>query len=457
MLASYLMLLLVAALTIPLRIPEVLQIAASRDFSLSRFFTWIAQAPGSSPLNPLLQLPLLFTGPSRFGARCISLLFAVAACYVFLRLARRVPLERPYWALLIFMLLPVHFELSFQGRPFEQALFLVVLATECFFRMVSRPQVRNALLYAACLTLCLYTDRYSFLPAIGYLLSLLRFADRAQERRAIWYALPATVVPVILFLPYALWARTHVNADWLTGPAGSLSGIVYLRAVRALAEERWAAYILSVLLTAGVIVGGCASFRVTGGAITKRIRLFALSGGVVSTIILSLVLDISLGERFTSAQVLWTVPAVVILICAGLEWVAKRPGLRRVVVVTAVFVVVICAAADAQFLTAFPGSASREDMEAVAAAVPSQLTHNSCVVFVSERFSKSLFLVFQPELASRECLDFFHSRIVLASHPYVRPDQQQDAESYFRGLDMAETQRIRTGGGQVVVMQQRDK
>ena len=453
--AAYGLLLLVAALSIPLRIPEVLQIAPIRDFSLPKYLGWIAQAPGSSPLNPLLQVSLLVAGgPSRFAARCLSVVFAVAACYLFLRLVRRIPLERPYWALLIFMLLPAHFELSFLSRPFEQALFLLVLATECFFRMVSRPHVRTALFYAVCLTLCLYTDRYSFLPAIGYLLSLLRFVYRAQERRALWYALAATAVPLLLFLPYAFWARTQVNADWFIGPAASLSGIVYVRALRSLAEERWATYILSVLLTVGIIVGSGTSFRVTGGAITKRIRLFALSGGICSTIVLAISLDISQGEPFTSAQVLWITPALVILICAGLEWLVKVPGLRRVTVVAIGLLVAICAAADAHFLIQGLGSAPREDIQAVAAAVPGQLTGNSCVVFVSEQFSKSLFLLFQPELASRECLDFFHERIVLASHPYVRPDQQQDAESFFHGLDMMETRRLRAGGGQIVVMQQ---
>ncbi len=52
-------------------------------------------------------------------------------------------------------------------------------------------------------------------------------------------------------------------------------------------------------------------------------------------------------------------------------------------------------------------------------------------------------------------MNFFHSHIVLASHPYVRKDQQEDAESYFRGLNFVEVKRIRAGGGQIIVMDQR--
>ncbi len=449
------MLLLTAVLSIPLRIPEVLQMAGVRDLSPSKFFGWIAQAPGLSPLNPILQTPaLLVGGHSRLAARFISLLFAIAACYLFLRLVRRIPLERPYWALLVFMLLPVHFERAFVGRPFEQGLFLIVLATEYFFRLVSRPRLKAALLYGGCLTLCLYTDRYSFLPSIGYLLFLLRFVDRAQERRATWYALGATAVPVVLFLPYGLWAHTHVSADWFTGPPAAFSGIVYLRLLRSLAVERWAAYVLFTLLMIGVVAGSWASFGVTAGGIAKRVRLFVLAGGVGATILIALALDISLGQRFTPAQALWSAPAAVILVFAGLEWMGKRRDLRPLTIGGSALLLAVCAAADAQFLLFPSGSAPVEDLQAIAAAVPGQLNRDSCVVFVSERFSKAMLLVFEPELASRECLAFFHSRIVLASHPYVTPAQQQDAESYFQGLNMTATRRLKMGGGEIVVMQQ---
>lgn len=455
-LVSYGLLVLAAILTIPLRIPEILQVSAVRDFSLGRFFVWIAQAPDSSPLNPLLQLPfLLLGGHSRLGARCVSLLFAVAACYLFFRLGKRIPVERPYWALLLFMLLPLHFEVSFLGRHFEQALFLVVLATLLFFRLISRPGMQNALIYAACLTLCLYTDRYSFLPAVGYLLFLLRFVNRAQERRAIWYALAATVPPVLLFLPYAVWAHYRVNSDWLSGSPAFVAGAFYMRVLKSPAAENWAAYLLWILLAVGGLAGAWSSFRVTGGAITKRIRVFVLTGGVCVTLLIAVVLDAFLGERFTASELLWTAPAAIILVFAGLEWIAKRSELRVLMAGFAFLLIAVSAAADIQFLLAPYVGGPAEDMQAIAAAVPSQLSGDSCVVFVSQRFSKVLFTTFEPELQRRECIDFFHSRIVLASHPYVTAAQQQDAESFFRGLDMEQTRRFRVGGGQIVVMQQR--
>lgn len=453
--ACYACLLLAVALSIPLQIPEVLQVAATEDLSPSHFFGWIAQAPASAPLNPLVQLPfLLVGGHSRLAARLVSIVFAVAACFLFLRLAKRVPLEKPYWALVLFMLLPVHLELSFQGKSYEQALFLVVLATGCFFRLFSRPGINTALLYAGSLTLCLYTNRDSFLPAIGYLLLLLRFVDRAQERRAMWHALAATVVPVILFFPYALWAHTQVHPDWFVDAPSVTAGSVYLRVLRSVAAERWAAYTLFVLLTVGTVAGAWASFRLTAGPIQKRIRLFVLFGGVSVSFVLAMVLDIWLGDQFSPSQLLWAAPATVVLICAAIEWLAKRRELRLLASLATALLIGICVGANAGYLLTNP-DLLREDLQATAAAVPTRLRGNSCVVFVSQRFSRALFLVFQPDLGSRECIDFFHARIVLASHPYVTPDQQHDAESFFRGLNMVETHRVSAGGGQVVVMEQR--
>ncbi len=446
--------LLAAASAIPLRIPEVLQLAASHDFSLPDFFGWIARAPGSAPLNHLVQLPFVVArAPSRLASRLISVALAIAACYLFLRLVKRIPLDRPYLALLLFMLLPVHFELSFQAQPFEQALFLLVIATGCFLRLVFRPGLRRALVYGGCLTLLLYTDRYSFLPAIGYLLFLLRFINRAQEGRAIRYVLPATAAPVLLFLPYALWAHTQVNADWLVGPPALPSRFLFLRVVGSVAAETWAAYLLSGLLAIGVMAWMATSFRITSGGIGKRIRLFSLAGGVIGTVVLAAVLDLHLGVPFTSSQLLWSAPAMVLLVIAGFEWLTKRPELRPLAHGAAILLISVCAVADCQSLFSLSTGSHREDLQALAAAVPRQLDRDSCVVFVSERFSKTLFLMFEPELQKRECLDFFHARVVLASHPYVRPDQQGDAESYFRGLNFTETKRFPMGGGQIVIMQ----
>lgn len=269
-----------------------------------------------------------------------------------------------------------------------------------------------------------------------------------------WYVLAATVPPVLLFLPYAAWAHTQVNPNWLAELPSLASPAVYVRALRAFAAPHWATYLLWLLLCLGLFAGSWSTFRLTGGPIGKRIRLFVLVGGFVCPLLFGIALDLAGAVRFTPSELLWTTPAVVILVFAGLEWLAKQPVFRPLTTVFASTLLAVSVAADAEFLFVTPDSQAREDLRAVAAAVPAQLTGDSCVVFVSERLSQTLFRVFEPDLVRHECLNFFHSKVVLASHPYVTPDQQQDAESYFRGLNFIETKRIKTGGGQIVVMQQ---
>jgi hypothetical protein len=81
-----------------------------------------------------------------------------------------------------------------------------------------------------------------------------------------------------------------------------------------------------------------------------------------------------------------------------------------------------------------------------------QLEGDACVVFVSQRLSTYIFEVFEPGLEKYECQNFFHKRVILAIHPFVRPDQEQEARIYFRGLDFEETHRDVIGGGKVITL-----
>ena len=97
----------------------------------------------------------------------------------------------------------------------------------------------------------------------------------------------------------------------------------------------------------------------------------------------------------------------------------------------------------------------KENIRAIEDKVRPLLSSDSCVVFVSQGLSRSVLTYFDPELGRKECFHFFHTRVVLASHPYVRPDQQEDAESFFRGLNFSISKRMDVGQGTIVVMDQR--
>ena len=165
-------------------------------------------------------------------------------------------------------------------------------------------------------------------------------------------------------------------------------------------------------------------------------------------IALVLMLDAWNGYNFDRAQTLWAAPGLVAAAFVALDWVAR---VRRNPVLApfgAVVLLTLCVAGDSEYF-----AQPRENLRAETGVLPPLLTGDSCVVFVSGGLSKDLFLVFDPHLASRQCHDYFHQRVILASHPYVAPEQQENAESLLRGLNFHEQSRVEVGGGQIVTMQ----
>lgn len=422
LIVCYALLLLAADLILPLRVPEILQILAAHHFSWSRMIDWIAQTPGSAPLSYVAQLPfLLIWDHGRLAARFPSLVFAVAASILLFKLFKEIPLKWPEFALAAFMLLPVHYRSATQARASEQALFLTALEILLFLRLIRAPSVNRAILYGVVLTIGIYTEPYSFLPAIGQLLFLLRFVDRAHERRVVWFTLPATIAPPLIFLPYRLWAHLQTSSQWIFPPA-----------VPSTASP-WTYVLVAVLLT-GCLIAFWTTFRGVRN-MAKRIFLFCAAGGIVITL--------------TAGQVLWGVPGIILLFFAALEWLSAN-GSRRVPAACLGALLILCSISlDASYLTS-----KDEDVQAQAAAISRELTGNACVVFISQGLSKDLFVLFQPRLAQYECLNFFHHRVVLAIHPYVGEDDRKHADSYFYGLGFHERKRLSFGHGEVVILEQ---
>jgi 4-amino-4-deoxy-L-arabinose transferase-like glycosyltransferase len=450
LIAAYALLLLIAVLLLPLRIDEMLQLLISQQPSFRRFLAWLPQQPGSAPLGYLVQFPFVFAlGISQLGARLPSLLFGLGSCYLFLRIAKLIPLRRPYLALAVFALLPSQYHFASDGEPFEQALFLLLLATLCFLRLLRTPTVKLSVWYGLALTLSIYTERLSYLPAIGYLLFLFVFVNTSQARRSIWFALPATFVPALLFVPYYLWARPHSNPNWLFAPlAPGSPSLVYLQILHDLAGGELIGYALSSLLIIGLFAGVWKLFPVPPSALTRSVAVFCLFGGAITALAVVILLDVWNKYPFTSSQALWATPGIVVSSFAALEWLALPRKRRPLALAIPLALVALCLIGNAEYLTT-----QTQDLRSEADVIPSLLTGDSCVVFVSEGLSKYLFLMLKPGLEAHICENFFHQRAVLASHAYVRPDQQENAESFFRGLNFTEVKRLRIGGGQIVIVE----
>ncbi|HEX3822786.1 MAG TPA: hypothetical protein VHW45_20815 [Candidatus Sulfotelmatobacter sp.] len=450
-LIAYALVLLIAILSIPFWLAEILQLAASTKGSLVALLAWMVVTPGAAPIFSLTQFPfLLLLGHSLLAARLPALLFALSAAYVFSRIASRIPLQQPLLATCLFVLVPIHYQFAPQGIATEEALFFLLLATLYSVRLAETGAIRDAILYSVFLTLCLYTEPFSYLPAAGYLLGLLVFVNRKEVRRIIWISLPATAVPVLLFLPFVFWAHPFAAKAWLyEGGHFAFGSDAFVVALRELSAPGWAGYLLSPLLLAGTFVGGWRALKLPEPMLLKRVRLICLMGGVLSTISLALIIGATSSGFFSADQIFWAFPGMVLLTSATLDWISSTRKLPLIASAIAAFLVLICVAGDIEDFTIRP-----YDVAKAARLVAPELTGDSCVVFVSESLSKTIFTVFDRHLGDRECANFFHKRIVLASHPFVRPDQQEDAESFFRGLNFLEKKRIEISGSKILVLEQ---
>jgi hypothetical protein len=451
LLVAYAVILLIAILSTPLWLAEILQVAAVTQASLATLVSWIVLTPGAAPIFFFTQFPFVaLLGHSPLAARLPTLIFALASCFVFWRIARQIQLRQPLLATWIFVLVPIHYRFATIGVASEQALFFLLLATLFFVRLVETGAIRDAILYAVFLTICLYTEPFSYLPAAGYLLGLLIFVNRKEVRRTIWISLPVTAAPILLFLPFAFWAHPFTAKAWLYESGRFAFGpSAYLAAFRELSATGQIGYLLSSLLLAGALAGGWRAIKLPEPMMVKRVRFICLSGGAVSTIALALIIDGASNGFFSADQIFWALPSLVLLVSATLDWLSSTRKLPIIASAFAVLLVLICIGGDVENFTIRP-----HDVARAARLISPELTGDSCVVFVSESLSKTIFTVFDRHLGDRECTNFFHERIVLASHPFVRPDQQEDAESFFRGLNFIPKKRIEMSGSKIIVLEQ---
>lgn len=443
LIAAYAVALVAIALSTPLRVSEVVAIAWLRQYTWGWFWTWSSRAVDPSPLGYFSQLPfVLLFGTSRLAPRIPAILFAAGSCVLFLKLTRRAVPRRPYAALILFMLFPIQLLTATATTQNEAGTFFVILATIAFFDLAGRPEYKTAALFTLATIACLFTDHHAVLPVYGAVLFLLRFSAQPLERKAVWFALGACALAAGCYAPYYVWAHSQASAVWPPEPRLPLDALTEMTAIDA-------ALAVSVLLVlVGVIAGAVMSFRIPLAQVTRRLTLFCVFGSVLATLAFLVAISLYTVSAIPTRDLLYAAPAAMILFIAPLDWMAENRLLRIPATIVGVAVLVIFGLADVRFLIA-----PKQDLALESKYIGPELNADSCIVFVSENYSKSMFLVFQPELDGRECQNFFHHRVVLASHPDVSPEQQADAEGYFQGLNYKEVKRIRSGGGQIVVME----
>ena len=311
-------------------------------------------------------------------------------------------------------------------------MFISLAGALLFLRIVESPTIVRVCLYAMVLTAAIYTEPLAYAPAIGYLVFFFRFVARPQQRRTIWFLLPATFVPLFAYMPFYIWQAPQGVDQWLY--ATPIPHEPLAQAWQAITTAGIGTALQLALLFAGAIAGAWVSFlprypvRWSDALLLKNIAAFCLFGGALAAIAAAVALSVANVASIDLSSIAPALPLLILVFATGLEYYRFGPKKWTLLPAFAVALLAVSILQDVQLARQRP-----PDLQALADATAPQLVGDSCVVFVSEHMSRAVFMTLRPELASRECVQFFHRRIVLAVHPYVRPAQLEDAEHSSAG------------------------
>ncbi len=380
----------------PLWLDEVLQLAASAQPDLRDVFRWVTYNLGGAPLGFLAQrvfvLPL---GLTPWAVRAAPAIFGLLSAITLAGFARDLKAGATTVVLAVFLLTPLQLRYAVEGRPYSQALFFALAALWCLWRLAEAPSRRMAAAYAGLVTAGLYTQPLSAAVQLGAL-AALAFAGR---RRAVRLGGIALAIACLLFAPWYI----HARGAWHLGIAASHFGFSLSPRVlwMLLREISGGGYVASLSLIGAAAMG----WRRTD-SLARRFLL----GSIISAIVCAIAADAISGYFFAVRQVLFVLPAMVLLAAAGLpspgwEWwqsgleaVKKaRPSARFVHSVLLAIFLVASLVKDVRYFHS-PG----EDWPGAARALLSATSHGACAVVPSPE-PKELYQLFEPGLSGHFC------------------------------------------------------
>lgn len=378
-LALYAVLLIWLATLRPLWLDEVLTLIGAAKPTLHELLTWVGYNPGSSPLGFLTERPFIETfGLTRLGARLPSILFSVASGVVLLGFARDLKLRSRALLLAAYLVLPIQLRYAVEARPYAAALFLTVAALWCLWRLLNRPSLSLAVLYALLVATGLYVQPFAAFVQVGAL-AALAFSSR---RDAVLVAAAALAAGCLLFAPW-YW---HVRIAWQREIAGSgyPEPLVWRTPLVLIREIAGGGYWQSIPLLIGAWLGW--------NEIAPRARRFLL-GVILCGAVGAMAADAVSGYFFATRHALFVIPALAALASAGFG--ANR--YRRAGAALGAIFFVACAAKGGQY---FRGGS--EDWPGAARAMLDQARQGTCII-VPPPEPEDLYALFEPMLGSHFC------------------------------------------------------
>ena len=384
----------------PLWLDEILQLIETRQTSVIHLILSVRQTPGAAPLGYLVQhVAMRVTGYSTLLARLPSALFEAAAVVFVTLIARQCGLKRPWCAAAIFACFPQTLRYATESRIYAQALFLSVLATYCYLRLLTSPTRRAAVRYGLALTLAVYTHPYAIFVGVSHVIH----AVICQARRT---ALPtglAAALASIAFVPWFWWAHSAwTQSNAISGVQFSSSWKTPLLLFREFAGRGYFGSALLLLLCLAAL---------RESRLETGVRMLLIMW--IATVPIAVVCgDAAFGYFIAARQIIWVLPAVAILAAAGIE------SCPRAGPVLVGLLALVCLRQSIVFY-----HSPSENWELAAKVLAQHVRQGDCLV-VAPAEQAPLYRFFEPELPSGPCAS---GGIVLAVTPAATGIERREA------------------------------
>jgi mannosyltransferase len=353
--AGYALALMLLAPHLSFWLDEVLTLTGAAQPDLASLMENLRKQQGATPLAFLIpHWTIGVTGLSPLTARLPSILASAASMPAMFLLARQAGLAFPGLAIAVFALWPLQFRYALEARPYAMALCLGMWLTVAFLR---RWHWAIYTLLAVAMGL---THPYSLVIAASHLVwSGLYDRSRAMLPAGALLAAGAVLAP---------W-YAHFSAGWRSRARQQLARWNPRAALVFVREISGSGYVGAALLLAGMVLGA--------RSFLEQRRFWVVA--VVLPLLAIPTANVAFDYFFAIRQLVYVVPALVLLFCAAPRWVV------------AAFLVVSLYSDMVWYRR------PREDW----AAASSAIAEERCVQFVGD--SHKLFVFFRPELAGRSC------------------------------------------------------
>jgi uncharacterized membrane protein len=426
----------------PLWLDELIQLQGTAG-TWDALLQHVLQNAGGAPLGYLGQHWLIsVAGVSIWTARVLSVLAGAGSLALLFILAKNLGLKprtagiaASFW-----IVCPLLFRYSLEGRPYMQALFFALAASIAQVKLSKTCGAGWALALAGCQSAAVYSQPFAAFAPLGFSLCNV-WQSRKPKCAALTFA--AYAVAGLSFLPWLIAAQSH----WRDAIAHSQGGFV------------WSASLVLLLLRECVGDGYPAAIPILllaayGAREIVRNPLrdprAPLAAAFVSTLVLALLADAKFNYFFAIRQVIYMAPFLLLIAAEGAAALWESSRYR---VLGAILVVVFVGASAAKDYRHFADR--NEDWNRLSAAL-SEAALGGCIL-VPASDNLGMYTMFRPGIAQQLCgADTSARRIVVPVHAYTEQQARQAAEAKLSAMGMTRLSVEEAGFGRVEVFTRPD-